>query len=214
MASPVIRIDVVSDVVCPWCYIGKTRLDKAVNQLRDTYDFIITYHPFELNPDLPATGVDQKHYLTKKFGGPDRYQQITQHVTRIAAEEGLAFDFDKQHVSPNTRQAHRLIRLAHAEGVQDKVVKALFSAYFEKGVDLASREALIRVVTEAGLDETRVRTLLSSDEGLHEVIAEEKQMQELGITGVPFYIINQRYGVSGAQPVETLVKVISEAPLN
>src|SRR5688572_22315651 len=114
--KPVIKIDVVSDVVCPWCYIGKRRLEKAIDQLSPDYTFEIEYHPFELNPNTPSEGVNQKEYLTEKFGSEDRYHQITAHTTQVAAQEGLSFNFDKQRVSPNTRLMHSIIQLAKLEG--------------------------------------------------------------------------------------------------
>lgn len=211
MSKPVVRVDVVSDVVCPWCYIGKTRLDKAINSLHDQYTFEVYYHPFELNPSIPSQGIDQKKYLTDKFGGAERYEQITAHVTRIAAEEGLVFDFARQHVSPNTLDAHRIVWLAGTQGIQQAVVAAFYRAYFEQGVDLSQTENLVRVATTAGLDEQRVRALLASEEGKQEVRAAQQQAHNLRITSVPFFIINQQYGVSGAQPTETFISAIEEA---
>jgi Predicted dithiol-disulfide isomerase involved in polyketide biosynthesis len=111
MSKPKIKIEVVSDVVCPWCYIGKRRLEKAMDQLKDQMDFDVEFLPFELNPDMPKEGKDQKDYLVKKFGSEEKYQQITNHVVNVASQEGLKFDFQKQHVSPNTRDAHRIMRL-------------------------------------------------------------------------------------------------------
>jgi predicted DsbA family dithiol-disulfide isomerase len=210
MTKPKIKIDIASDVVCPWCYIGKRRLEKAIDTLKDKFDFELEYHPFELNPDMPQEGVDQKSYLTKKFGSAERYDQITSHVTAIALQEGLRFNFDKQHVSPNTRNAHRVIQFAKQAGKQLQVKEAMMKAYFEDGIDLSKKENLITVAVQAGLEKVNIEKLLSSDEGLPEVVLAEKEMQKLGITGVPFFIINNKYGISGAQPAETFIQVFED----
>jgi predicted DsbA family dithiol-disulfide isomerase len=211
MTKPKIRIDIVSDVVCPWCYIGKRRLEKAIGALEDKFEFELEYHPFELNPDTPITGVNHQEYLTKKFGGGEaRYQQLTSHVTQVAASEGLQFNFSKQHVLPNTRDVHRIIRLAKQEGKQLEVKEAFMKAYFEDGVDLSKKENIVSIAAQQGLAEEKVKALLSADEGLAEVALAQREMQQLGITGVPFYIINNKYGVSGAQPSATFVQAFED----
>jgi predicted DsbA family dithiol-disulfide isomerase len=203
-------VDVVSDVVCPWCYIGKRRLEKAISKLQNEFDFQIEYHPFELNPDMPEAGRNQKEYLANKFGGEDRYHQITAHVTKTAAQEGLHFDFAKQNVSPNTRKAHRLIAFAKQFGLQLPMKEALMSAYFEKGIDLTKDENLITIAAEVGLDKNKATSFLSSNELLSEVKLEEQMNYQRGISGVPFYIINNKYGVSGAQPVDVFIQAFTE----
>lgn len=210
MTKTKIKIDVVSDVVCPWCYIGKRRLEKAIAQVADQIEVEIEYHPFELNPEMPAEGRNQKEYLTKKFGSDAKYQQITSQVTATAAIEGLRFDFNKQHISPNTRNSHRLIAFAKQHGKQLEMKEALMKAYFTDGIDLTKTENLVSIATELGLNEKSVITYLQSDEGLTEVITEENLNIQRGISGVPFYIINNTYGISGAQPSE----VFTEALLN
>ncbi len=208
--KPIVKIDVVSDVVCPWCYIGKRRLETALNDLSEKYVFDVTYHPFELNPQMPQRGTDQKQHLTNKFGSAERYDQITKHVTEVAATEGLTFDFSKQHVSPNTRDAHRIIALAKQEGKQVEMKEAFMKAYFTDGVDLSKNENLVSVAVAVGLSKEKVENLLSAEEGLVEVELAEKEMQRLGITGVPFYIIDNKYGMSGAQPSATFKQAIEE----
>jgi predicted DsbA family dithiol-disulfide isomerase len=210
MSKPKIKVDIVSDVVCPWCYIGKRRLERAIDILKDKYDFELEYHPFELNPEMPVEGIDQKKYLTNKFGGEERYQQITTHVTTVAAEEGLKFDFGSQKVSPNTREAHRMIQFAKLEGKQIEAKEAFMKAYFEQGIDLIKKENLIEISVQAGLAKEKIEKLLSTDEGLLEVALAEKELQKLGITGVPFYIINNKYGISGAQPSATFIQAFEE----
>lgn len=216
MSIPKIKIDVVSDVVCPWCYIGKRRLEKAIDQLAGQVDVEVEFHPFELNPDMPKEGRNQKQYLSNKFGGPERYKQITANVTKVAAEEGLHFNFDKQEVSPNTREAHRIIRYAKTNGKQAAVKEAFMKAYFEEGVDLSKKENLLAIAIKVGLDETNVSSLLDSDEGLVEIELEERTYAQRGISGVPYFIINNKYGVSGAQPSEVFQQAlldIANAPV-
>jgi predicted DsbA family dithiol-disulfide isomerase len=210
MAKSKIKVDVVSDVVCPWCYIGKRRLEKAVDQLKDEYDFEIQYHPFELNPNILAEGLDQKTYLIKKFGSEARYYELIGNVTRVAAQEGLNFDYSKQSKSPNTLPLHRIIWLSGKEGKQLQTVEAFFRAYFEKGIDLSQTENIIAVAKEGGLDEIKVRILLESDEGSEEVKAQQKHNRELGVSGVPFFIINNKYAISGAQPTALFLQAFKD----
>lgn len=181
--------------------------------LGDKFEFEVTYHPFELNPGQAVEGVNQKEYLSNKFGGEARYDQLTGQVTQVAATEGITFDYDKQLVSPNTRAAHRVAQLAAEEGVQQAVIEALFKAYFTDGVDLSKRENLVAVGAAAGLDAARIEKLLASDDKTAEVIAAEKQMQQLGISGVPFYIINNKYGVSGAQQPQAFIDAFTQIGL-
>lgn len=210
MKKQEIKIEVVSDVVCPWCYIGKRRLEKAMDQLKEQYNFDVSYSPFELNPTLPPEGVDQKTYLIEKFGSEERYRQITQQVTHAAAGEGLKFDFSKQHTSPNTRDAHRIISYAKQEGKQAATKEAFLKAYFEDGIDLSRRANLLLIATHVGLRAENVKSMLDSDEGVEEVVLKEGLNRQRGVSGVPFYIINNKYGLYGAQPAETFIKVLTE----
>lgn len=205
-----IKIDIVSDVVCPWCYIGKRRLEKAIQQVSDQYEFELTYHPFELNPEMPQNGLNQRQYLSDKFGGDERYEQITGHTTAIAATEGLTFDFTRQHTSPNTRNLHVVLQLARQENKQLAVMEALFKAYFTDGVDLSNHANIIAVATGAGLERASVEKVLKDEQGKRAIAAQEKELYKLGISGVPFYIINDAYGVSGAQMSETFVKAFED----
>jgi predicted DsbA family dithiol-disulfide isomerase len=209
MKKPVITINVVSDVVCPWCYIGKRRLEKAVEALADTYDFDISYQPFELNPNLGPEGVNLKHYLTDKFGGEERYAQLTQHVTQVAKEEGLFFNFDSQPVSPNTRMLHVIIQYAKEYGLQNQIKEAFMKAYFEDGVNLSAKESIITVAESVGLLRSSIEPLFENASLKNDIERREKEMQNLGITGVPFYIINNKYGISGAQPTADFIKVFT-----
>jgi predicted DsbA family dithiol-disulfide isomerase len=208
--KPQIRIDIVSDVVCPWCYIGKRRLEKAIAELSAKYEFVLEYHPFELNPDAPLSGIDQKEYLSKKFGGQERLDEMISHVKSLAAKEGLEFNLDKQGIAPHTRKAHSLIMLAKIEGKQTEVVEALFKAYFTDGVDLSQDKNLVEIVIQAGLSPKKVDTVLHDAQTQLQVTLSEKEVSKLGIKAVPFYIINERYGVSGAQSTEAFIKAFEE----
>jgi predicted DsbA family dithiol-disulfide isomerase len=205
-----IKIDVVSDVVCPWCYIGKRRLEKAVNELSSTYDFDIEYHPFELNPTTPESGFNQREYLTKKFGGEDRFNELTNRVKGVAAEEGLHLDFTNQPISPNTRKAHSIIQAAREEGKQPAVNEAFMKAYFTDGVDLSKDANLIDVAVKAGMSKERVEKVLTDENAPIQIALAEQELSKLGISGVPFFIINNKYGVSGAQSAETFIKAFQE----
>jgi predicted DsbA family dithiol-disulfide isomerase len=208
--KPTIKIDVVSDIVCPWCYIGKRRLEKAIDQLSGEYDFEIEYHPFELNPSMPVAGADHKEYLSQKFGSESRYHQLTDHVTQVAAQEGLQFNYDKQKKSPNTRLMHSIVQLAKLEGKHTQAVEAFFKAYFTDGIDLSAKENLVAIAKSIGLEDAANEKLFADDQAQRQVALSENEMGKLGITGVPFYIINNKYGVSGAQASETFAKAFRE----
>jgi len=205
-----IKIDIISDVVCPWCYIGKRRLDKAIATLGNQYNFKICYRPFELHPELSASGQDQKEYLAKKFGGESRYRQLTGNVARIAHAEGLHFDFEKQNVMPNTRKAHVIISGAAELGRQAAVSESFFDSYFSRGVDLSQEENLITVGIGAGLERNQIERWLADESMFSNIEEYEKHLSSLGIHSVPFFILNDQYGLSGAQPTETFISVLQE----
>jgi predicted DsbA family dithiol-disulfide isomerase len=204
-----IKVDVVSDVVCPWCYIGKRRLENALSRLPENIEVDVNFLPFELNPDTPRTGTDHKTYLADKFGSIERYEQLTDHVTGVAAGEGLAFDYSKQSVIPNTLDSHRLIQYAKGYGKQAAIKEALMKAYFEQGVDLSNNDNLVDIAGKAGLDRQQAATFLSSEEGVQEIKKMEQLNYQRGISGVPFYIINNKYGVSGAQPSDVFYQILT-----
>jgi predicted DsbA family dithiol-disulfide isomerase len=203
-----ISIDIVSDVVCPWCYIGQARLRKALALLPHRA-FQVAWRPFQLNPDLPAGGVDREEYLRQRFGA--RMPELAAQVEQAARAEGLPIDFSRQARLPNTLQAHRLLATAHAQGRGDDLAQRLFRAYFAEGGDVEGKEALAAFGREAGLDEASIARFLQSDEGLDEVRYEEYQYRRAGIAAVPSFIINQRYLVQGAQPPQPLAEAIEQA---
>lgn len=208
-------IDVISDVVCPWCFIGKRRLDAALVQLaRDDPAFVprVSWHPFELNPDLPAQGIARKFYLEAKFGGAQRAREIYERVGAAGKTVDIAFDFDRIGVQPNTLQAHRLISWAQQRGdAVDALVEQLFSGYFLAGRNIGERAELAAIAGEAGLDADAARAFLATDEGMADITVMENRSRELGVSGVPFFVFAERLGVSGAQEVSTLLAAIAEA---
>jgi predicted DsbA family dithiol-disulfide isomerase len=208
-----IKIGVVSDVVCPWCYIGKRRLEKAIGRLSDRFEFEVEYFPFELNPHLPEEGTDYREYLIRKLGSEERYRSLTNHVKKVAAGEGLDFRLELQKISPNTRNAHRIILVARDEGKQSEVVEALFRAHFTEGTDLSKIENLVDIAARAGLDRRKIELLLNSNTGKLEIEVAERELQDLGITSVPLFIIDDKVGISGAQPVEAFIKVFEDTAL-
>ncbi len=206
-----LTVDIVSDVVCPWCFIGKRHLEAALAGMAANGDIVVRWHPYELNPDLPAEGVDRRGYLEAKFGGPERAMQIYSRVREAGERAGLAFNFDAIARQPNTREAHRLIAWAQANGNADPLVERLFRAYFLQGRNIADREALIALAAETGIDAVASRAWLESARGLQEIAHAEARARELGITGVPFFIFNGRVGLSGAHPPETIRDAIEQA---
>jgi predicted DsbA family dithiol-disulfide isomerase len=199
-----ISIDVYSDVVCPWCYVGKRRLERALSQLH-TIRSEVTWRPFQLNPTMPEEGMDRTAYLEAKFGGLDAFRRLEEHVIAAGHSEEIAFAFEKIQKTPNTFLAHRLIWYARRHGRQDEMVDALFRGYFEQGADIGSGSVLASLAESAGL---KVARFLEGDEGAADVKAEEAAGHRLGIRAVPYVVLNNRYGISGAQPVEVFVGAI------
>jgi predicted DsbA family dithiol-disulfide isomerase len=199
-AKTPVKIDIVSDVVCPWCYLGKARLEAALKALPDI-EAEIHWRPYMLDPSIPRAGVDRKAYMEAKFGAGPRLGQIHGQLNGFGEEVGIAYDFDAIKVAPNTMNAHRLIRWAAqaGPGKQDKVVDLLFKAFFEEGLDIGSPPVLIDIAKKAGMDAAIVETLLPTDAEEAGVIGEIATSRQMGITGVPCFIIDQKYAVSGAQ---------------
>jgi len=192
------RIDVFFDVVCPWCYIGKHRLERAL-AIRPLPGLEIRWQPFQLNPEMPKLGVDRQSYMIAKFGGRERMRQINTVVAEAAAKEGLALNQSIIRRTPNTVEAHRLIRHAGELGEADRMVDALFSAYFAQGLDVGDRATLISIAVEIGFDRKRVAGVLASELGVAEIQAADLRARQLGIQAVPCFVFDGRYAVSGAQ---------------
>jgi predicted DsbA family dithiol-disulfide isomerase len=207
-------IDIISDVVCPWCFIGKRRIEAALELYRarrpDAPAPAVVWHPFQLNPDMPPEGVDRDEYVRRKFGA-ERAGQVYGRITAVGREVGIPFDFTKVTRQPNTLASHSLIALAIDAGMQDAVVEALFRAFFVEGKDLTSADTLAEVAAGAGLDAGDVKAFLASGNARAHVEAEDKQARKIGVEGVPFFVFNKRITVSGAQEPGVLLEAMIEA---
>jgi predicted DsbA family dithiol-disulfide isomerase len=203
-----LQIDVVSDVVCPWCFIGKRRLEQALGRVPDT-PVSVRWRPFQLNPQLPEAGVSREEYVRSKFGS--RADEVYARVAQAGRSAGIEFAFERIVRQPNTLAAHQLIRAAAASGCEDAMVETLFRGYFLEGVDLTDRAALVALAARAGVASSQAE-LAVDDSGLRAALAaEEHQARALGVEGVPFFIFAGRVGVSGAQDAAVLVQAIEQA---
>ena len=211
-----LTVDVVSDVVCPWCYIGKRRLEAALARLAEAepdLPVVVRWHPFELNPDLPPEGADRREYLDAKFGGPERAREIYARVRAAGETAGIAFDFDAIARQPNTLEAHRLIAWAQSrrEGDADALVENLFRAYFLDGRYVGDRDELVRIAAAAGFDPEDACAFLASDALRDDVAGAEARARQLGVSGVPFFIFDGKVALSGAHEPDTLLDAIAQA---
>jgi predicted DsbA family dithiol-disulfide isomerase len=204
-----LQIDVISDVVCPWCFIGKRRLEEALRQFdpRDSGMSIeVHWRPFELNPDLPVSGMDRAEYLKRKFGSGAR--DIYSRVSQAGRGVGIEFAFDSIARQPNTVSAHQLIWLAAKELRQDAMVETLFQAYFLEGADLTDEAVLVELAVRAGLQAAAAQDCLSDQSVRQAVVEDEHMARELGVQGVPFFVFNRKFAVSGAQEPAVLLRAI------
>ena len=212
-----LNIDIVSDVVCPWCYIGKRHVEAAIAQFsakRPGVAVTIRWHPFQLNPDLPPEGTDRKAYLEAKFGGPQRAAEIYARVGAAGRNAGLALNFDGIQRQPNTLMAHALIAYAQSiegGGHADAIVERLFKAYFVDGRFIGDIEVLVAIAAECGLDAEATRAVLSEPSTLEQIAALDASVRRQGISGVPFLIFNQKLALSGAQPPEVMLDAMTKS---
>ncbi len=204
-----ITIDIVSDVVCPWCYVGKKRLETALNELGNPDDIEINWHPFQLDPTVPSEGMDRKKYYIKKFGDAGRIQQMSDHLTQVGKEAGIDFNLDTIPHAINTLPLHALLHVAGQEGFQPEAEELLFRAYFTDGKDLRDPAVLTELFSAYGWDSEKITRILADDTIAYEVRQEINHYQNLGVSGVPFFIVNNKYGISGAQPAEVFVQALS-----
>ncbi|MDU8926889.1 DsbA family oxidoreductase [Alisedimentitalea sp. MJ-SS2] len=204
-----VKLDIISDPICPWCFIGKSQLDRALEQ-RPDHPFTIEWHPFQLNPDMPPEGMDRRAYLEAKFGGKDgaytAYQPIVEHAKKV----GVNIEFDKIQRTPNTMDAHRLIHWAGIEGRQTFVVSALFKAYFQEGRDIGNHEVLADIADSSDLDASVVMRLLATDEDKSGIAEKDQGFRKMGIQSVPTFVVGGQHAVPGAQPSELWLKVLDE----
>ncbi len=210
MAQQPLIIDVVADVVCPWCYLGWRRLKSAV-ALRPDVEAKLIWRPYQLDPTLPEAGVDRKAYMANKFKDPDKLKAVHAALVEGGAEEGIAFDFEAIEIAPNTNAAHRLIRWALTAGVQDQVVEALFKAYFEEGLDTGDPMVLADIAEAAGMERLVVLQLLSEGADKEALAREHAMAVQGGVTGVPFAIFAGKVAVVGAETPERIVQAIDQA---
>jgi predicted DsbA family dithiol-disulfide isomerase len=206
-----LTVDVISDVICPWCYVGKRRLEKAIAALNGRAVVRVRWHPFELNPQMPKEGMDRRQYRTAKFGSWERSLALDAQVTAAGRDAGIAFAFDKIERTPKTLDAHRLVGLADTEGVQDAVVEAIYRAYFTEGKDISRTPTLLDVVAETGLDRNKAAGVLDGDEGVAEIRAAEEQAHRAGVRGVPLFVINSALALSGAREASAFLDAFDRA---
>ncbi len=204
-----VKLDIMSDPICPWCYIGKTHLDRALEQ-RPDHPFLITWHPFQLNPDMPKGGMDRRGYLETKFGGKDAAVKAYAPVVENAEKAGLKINFEGIEKTPNTLDAHRLIHWAGIEGHQNAVVDAMFTAYFVEGRDIGDADILADIADSCGMDASVVLRLLATDEDRRDIVDRDAAARGMGVSSVPTFIVASQHAVPGAQPTELWLQVMDD----
>ena len=212
-----LNIDIVSDVVCPWCYIGKRHVEQAISQWQAAHPEApvnVRWHPFQLNPDQPPEGTDRRDYIEAKFGGPQRAKEVYERVAAAGRNAGLNLNFDGIKRQPNTLAAHALIAYAQSvdEGKHaDAIAERLFKAYFIDGEFIGDIDVLVSIAAECGLDADATRAVLSERATLDQIAAQDANVRQQGITGVPFFIFNQKVALSGAQPPDVLLDAMEKS---
>jgi predicted DsbA family dithiol-disulfide isomerase len=211
--APAGQLDIVSDAICPWCWIGKRQLEAALAELaeRDGLRFATRWLPYQLNPGMPPEGVDRARYRARKFGSLERSQQMDAQVAQAGRAVGLDFRHDRMLRTPNTVEAHRLVRLAEPSGRQDAVMEAVFRAYFQEGRDIGDRAVLAAIGAEAGLDAAALEAFADGFEGREEVLAEDHAMRSAGLSGVPSFVLDRHLLFSGALPAAQMAAAIRHA---
>ena len=204
------QLEIFSDTICPWCYIGKRRLERALRQ-RPMPELAIRWRAFQLNPGMPSGGMDRQQYLAAKFGSAERAGRLYDTVTRVGSEEGIRFRFDRIARTPNTMKSHRLLALAGQYGVQSTMLDRLFAAYFTEGRDIGSAEVLTEIGLAAGLPQAEIESALAEDSPIGTSLAEDFLARRQGINGVPYFVFNGRFGLSGAQEPEALFHMLDLA---
>ena len=204
-----IRLDIISDIACPWCHVGKGHLDRAL-AARPDHPFTLEWHPFQLNPGMPREGIDRETYLVEKFGS--RAQYMAQHGAMVdhARQAGVALNLDKVRRTPNTLDAHRLVHWAGLEGRQTAMVGALFDALWRDGRDVGDAGTLADIAAEVGLDRAMIARLLQGDGDVADIRARDAHARERGVSGVPTFVIANRHVLQGAQPAEVWIRVIDD----
>ena len=206
-----LTVDVISDVICPWCFIGKRRLEQALAALNGQHEVRVRWHSSQLNPSMPMEGISRKEYRIGKFGSWERSQELDAKLIAVGETEGIRFAFDRIDRTPNTVDAHRLIGLAEQHECQDAVMEGLFRAYFTEGRDISNRQTLLDVVVESGLERQLAEDMLKGDEGMNAIREAEGLSRRHGVSGVPFFIINEKVALSGAQAPESFLEAFRQA---
>ena len=204
-----LSVDVISDVICPWCFVGKRRLEKAIAHHGGPVK--VRWNPFQLNPTMPKEGISRRDYHIKKFGSWERSLELDANIIAVGKQEGIHFDFDRMERTPNTLAAHRLIWLADQEDCQDAVVEALFLAYFTNGRDISNRQTLVDVISEAGLERQRAEAMLNSEEGMDAMRDAGEQARRLRVDSVPFFVVNNEITLSGVHPPDVFLEAFGMA---
>ncbi|MEM9641899.1 MAG: DsbA family oxidoreductase [Pseudomonadota bacterium] len=205
----VTRLEILSDPVCPWCYIGKAKLDRALEK-RPDHPFNIQWRPFQLNPDMPTEGMDNATYLSAKFGGPEGARKVYARIEQTALDAGIDVDFSRISRKPNTINAHRLLHWAGIEDRQGLVANQLFHRFFKLGQDIGATDVLLDVAKTVGMDHTVTQRLLEGDADMAEIRAADARARDMGVTGVPTFILGGKYVLTGAQETDVWLSVIDE----
>jgi predicted DsbA family dithiol-disulfide isomerase len=209
MQKETIKVAVVSDVACPWCYVGKRRLEAALKQWKGA-PVEVTWHPFQLDPNIPESGLDRDTYLTNKFGDLEKTKAMADRLTEVGAEEGINFNFGDKWLAVNTLPLHQLLHVAGEEGFKDKLKERFLKAYFDENLHLNKIEVLTKIMSEYGWDSEKTKQVLADDNVAYSVKQEIAYYQQRGVTGVPFFIINDKFGISGAQPVSAFLDAFAQ----
>jgi predicted DsbA family dithiol-disulfide isomerase len=204
-------IEIYSDVICPWCFVGKRRLERALEAAGYASRARVSWRPFELNPTMPKSGMDRRVYLDAKFGGKEARREIEERLAKAGEAEGIVFAFDRIERTPNTFDAHRLIWLAGQQGCQDEITEVLFRSYFTKGREIGNLDSLAEIASDCGINREEVERFLSSDRAVQDVRAEEAIGHRLGVRGVPYFVLNGSISISGAQPPDIFVSALQQA---
>ena len=205
------HMEIYSDIVCPWCFIGKRRLEQAIETAGYANRAHVTWRPFQLNPTMPKSGMDRRAYLDAKFGGAEAWRAMEERLAKAGEADGIVFAFDRIERTPNTFEAHRLMWRAQQHRKQDDLAEALFHAYFSEGRDIGDGQTLVDIAAEIGLHRDEARQFLASDQGVEEVRTEEAAGHRLGIQGVPYFVLNGSVSISGAQPPDIFVSALQQA---
>ncbi len=204
-----IQLDIYSDPICPWCYIGKIHLERALETLNEN-PFHVKWHPFQLNPEMPTNGMDRKKYLERKFGSVSSVASAYRPVIEHTENFNIDLQLDKIQITPNTMNAHRIINWAALEDCQNQIVSELFKAYFVNGLDLGDNTVLAKLASKYFMNEKAILRLLNSDNDLCEIIDKDRTARRMGIKAVPMFILADQYAVSGAQTVDLWQTVIKD----